>query len=219
MLHLHFYISRYPHPFPSSFPLLPYHRRRFSTNDTMSRSNVESTRYRSEQPNPFSQRQLAAAYPRPSTHGQMSQSWAHQPPSYGYPSPTNQPININNAAVYVGNLWNVTEQDLRSSFQEFGAIASIQVCPRYRCGFVAFYHWQSAETAIRQKQGSLIGNCHVRLRWRRSTSRSGPYRSDLPPPQPSQYFPPNPSFNSAAAPPTYHLPGRSGHPNFGGNLH
>ncbi|KAL1925626.1 uncharacterized protein VTP21DRAFT_509 [Calcarisporiella thermophila] len=77
---------------------------------------------------------------------------------------------IANTTVYVGGLvGQVTETDLHEFFCHFGEITNIKIPPGKGCGFVQFRHRQSAEAAIIQANGSMIGNSHhIRLSWGRA---------------------------------------------------
>ncbi|KAF9924448.1 hypothetical protein BGZ75_008752 [Mortierella antarctica] len=107
------------------------------------------------------------------------------PPSgYGYHSaaqPTspqhglNQFTDPNNTTVFVGGLSGVAHEDeLRNVFAAYGDITYVKIPPGKGCGFVQFVHRQSAEMAINQLNGYLIGNSRVRLSWGRAQTEPKP---------------------------------------------
>lgn len=76
---------------------------------------------------------------------------------------------VNNTTVFIGNLdVNITEEELRQIFLQFGEIVSVKIPPTRGCGFVQFTTRISAEEAIQKMQGATIGQQVVRLSWGRS---------------------------------------------------
>lgn len=87
------------------------------------------------------------------------------PPSQGFAS-DNDP---NNTTVFVGGLDpNVTDQDLRQVFGQFGDLVSVKIPVGKGCGFVQFTHRSCAEEAIQKLHRTVIGQQSVRLSWGRS---------------------------------------------------
>ncbi|GMP75683.1 hypothetical protein CsSME_00032680 [Camellia sinensis var. sinensis] len=60
--------------------------------------------------------------------------------------------------VFIGNLDpNVTEEELRKIFLQFGEIIYVKIPTSRGCGFVQFAARASAEEAIQRMQGTMIG--------------------------------------------------------------
>ncbi len=59
---------------------------------------------------------------------------------------------------------------LSSHFAPFGPIVYVKIPPGKGCGFVSYVHRQSAEQAISQLNGTLLGGNRVRLSWGRSNA-------------------------------------------------
>lgn len=76
---------------------------------------------------------------------------------------------LSNTTVFVGGIDSeVTDEDLRQAFAEFGEIISTKIPAGKGCGFVQFAARSSAEEAIQQMNGSVIGKQTVRLSWGRN---------------------------------------------------
>ncbi|KAF9621609.1 hypothetical protein IFM89_024555 [Coptis chinensis] len=76
---------------------------------------------------------------------------------------------ITNTTIFVGGLDpNVTEEELRQIFTQFGDLVYAKTIPGKGCGFVQFGTRQSAEVAIQRLNGTMIGQQTVRLSWGRS---------------------------------------------------
>lgn len=76
---------------------------------------------------------------------------------------------INNTTVFIGNLDpNVTEEELKQTFLQFGEIVYVKIPVSRGCGFVQYGTRASAEEAIQRMQGIVIGQQQVRLSWGRS---------------------------------------------------
>ncbi|KAI3642298.1 hypothetical protein MP228_011853 [Amoeboaphelidium protococcarum] len=96
------------------------------------------------------------------------------------------PVNDqSNTTVFVGGLTNgyVSEENLASIFAPFGPITYVKIPPGKGCGFVSYVHRQSAEQAITQLNGCLIGTNRVRLSWGRNSNGSGGTLSSFASPQ------------------------------------
>ncbi|KAB1227671.1 Polyadenylate-binding protein RBP47B' [Morella rubra] len=71
--------------------------------------------------------------------------------------------------IFVGNLDpNVTEEELKQTFLQFGDIGYVKIPAGKGCGFVQFGTRASAEEAIQKMQGKMIGQQIVRISWGRS---------------------------------------------------
>ncbi|XP_047324644.1 polyadenylate-binding protein RBP47B'-like [Impatiens glandulifera] len=93
-------------------------------------------------------------------------------PSAAY-TPTIQTVpadnDANSTTVFIGNLdVNITEEELKQFFLQFGEIVSIQIPPTRGCGFVQFTTRMFAEEAIQKMQGATIGQQAVHLSWGKS---------------------------------------------------
>ncbi|KAM7497186.1 hypothetical protein LguiA_021600 [Lonicera macranthoides] len=118
-----------------------------------------------------------------------------------YPAPVYTPPvqtipvdnDINNTTIFIGNLDpNVTEEELRQIFFQFGEIVSVKIPAARGCGFVQFGARASAEDAIQRTQGTVIGQQAVRVSWGRSpTSKqdiAGVWGQQADPSQYSAYY-------------------------------
>ncbi|VVB00738.1 unnamed protein product [Arabis nemorensis] len=78
----------------------------------------------------------------------------------------------NNATIFVGGLdADVTEEDLMQPFSQFGEVVSVKIPVGKGCGFVQYGNRQSAEDAIENLNGTVIGKNTVRLSWGRSPNK------------------------------------------------
>ncbi|XP_010926371.2 polyadenylate-binding protein RBP47 [Elaeis guineensis] len=74
-----------------------------------------------------------------------------------------------NTTVFVGGLDpNVSEEDLKQAFSQYGELASVKIPVGKQCGFVQFVHRNNAEEALQQLNGTAIGKQVVRLSWGRN---------------------------------------------------
>ncbi|KAL4320231.1 hypothetical protein GQ457_18G016580 [Hibiscus cannabinus] len=84
----------------------------------------------------------------------------------------------NNATIFVGGLdSDITDDDLRQPFSQFGEIISVKIPPGKGCGFVQFVNRKDAEEAIQSLNGTTIGSQTVRLSWGRNVG-SKQWRGD-----------------------------------------
>ncbi|XWS39975.1 hypothetical protein CRYUN_Cryun18bG0100400 [Craigia yunnanensis] len=75
----------------------------------------------------------------------------------------------NNATIFVGGLdSDVSDDDLKQPFSQFGEIISVKIPSGKGCGFVQFSNRKNAEDAIQSLNGTTIGKQTVRLSWGRS---------------------------------------------------
>ncbi|KAF9604492.1 hypothetical protein IFM89_006847 [Coptis chinensis] len=82
---------------------------------------------------------------------------------------------ITNTTIFVGGLDpNVTEEELRQIFAQFGDLVYAKTIPGKGCDFVQFGTRQSAEVAIQRLNGTMIGQQTVRLSWGRSMTAKHP---------------------------------------------
>uniref|UniRef100_A0A3Q7ESU4 RRM domain-containing protein n=2 Tax=Solanum lycopersicum TaxID=4081 RepID=A0A3Q7ESU4_SOLLC len=76
-----------------------------------------------------------------------------------------------NTTIFVGGLdSDVTDEELRQSFTQFGEVVSVKIPAGKGCGFVQFSDRSSAQEAIQKLSGAVIGKQAVRLSWGRSPS-------------------------------------------------
>ncbi|KAJ6816033.1 polyadenylate-binding protein RBP47-like [Iris pallida] len=74
-----------------------------------------------------------------------------------------------NTTVFVGGLDpNVSEDELKQAFAQYGEIASVKIPLGKQCGFVQFVNRSNAEDALLGLNGKAIGKQTVRLSWGRS---------------------------------------------------
>nr|XP_009794615.1 PREDICTED: polyadenylate-binding protein RBP47 isoform X1 [Nicotiana sylvestris] len=74
-----------------------------------------------------------------------------------------------NTTIFVGGLDSeVTDEELRQSFNQFGEVVSVKIPAGKGCGFVQFSDRSSAQEAIQKLSGAIIGKQAVRLSWGRS---------------------------------------------------
>ncbi|KAL5979771.1 Polyadenylate-binding protein rbp47b' [Asimina triloba] len=95
----------------------------------------------------------------------------YPPPTYSTPQVPAFPADtdITNTTIFVGGLDpNVTEDELRQIFVQFGELVYVKIPVGKGCGFVQFGTRASAEDAIQRLQGTIIGQQTIRLSWGRS---------------------------------------------------
>ncbi|KAK8585041.1 hypothetical protein V6N13_138982 [Hibiscus sabdariffa] len=85
-----------------------------------------------------------------------------------------------NTTIFVGGLDpNVTEEDLRQPFSQYGEIVSVKIPVGKGCGFIQFASRNNAEEALQELNGTIIGKQTVRLSWGRNPAnkqfRAGDY--------------------------------------------
>ncbi|XAR61854.1 hypothetical protein NMG60_11016388 [Bertholletia excelsa] len=74
-----------------------------------------------------------------------------------------------NTTIFVGGLDpNVTDEDLRQPFSQYGEIVSVKIPVGKGCGFVQFANRNNAEEALQKLNGTTIGKQTVRLSWGRN---------------------------------------------------
>ncbi|XP_057765944.1 polyadenylate-binding protein RBP47-like [Salvia miltiorrhiza] len=74
-----------------------------------------------------------------------------------------------NTTIFVGGLDpNVTDEDLRQPFSQYGEIVSVKIPVGKGCGFVQFASRPDAEEALQKLSGTTIGKQTVRLSWGRN---------------------------------------------------
>ncbi|KAF3623661.1 polyadenylate-binding protein RBP47 [Capsicum chacoense] len=74
-----------------------------------------------------------------------------------------------NTTIFVGGLdSDVTDEELKQSFSQFGEVVSVKIPVGKGCGFVQFSERSSAQEAIQKLNGAVIGKQAVRLSWGRS---------------------------------------------------
>ncbi|KAF5183832.1 Polyadenylate-binding protein RBP47B' [Thalictrum thalictroides] len=117
---------------------------------------------------------ISAATPKKATGFQQQYPAAKAIyPATAYTTPAVQPFpavdnDINNTTIFVGGLDpNVTDEELRQTFAQFGELVYVKIPPGKGCGFVQYGTRQSAEEAMRLN-GTMIGQQVIRLSWGRS---------------------------------------------------
>lgn len=79
-----------------------------------------------------------------------------------------------NTTLFIGGLsGNVSEAELRGLFGRFGDIVYVKIPAGKGCGFVQYMDRGSAERAMAQMHGHVIGNGAVRISWGRSSTNRG----------------------------------------------
>uniref|UniRef100_A0A2P2LNB7 Uncharacterized protein MANES_18G033900 n=2 Tax=Rhizophora mucronata TaxID=61149 RepID=A0A2P2LNB7_RHIMU len=108
---------------------------------------------------------IGAATPRKSS-GYQQQGYASNGASIqGFQSDSDS----TNTTIFVGGLDpNVTDEDLKQPFSEYGEIVSVKIPAGKGCGFVQFANRSSAEEALQKLNGTVIGKQTMRLSWGRS---------------------------------------------------
>ncbi|GLU04316.1 hypothetical protein SLE2022_214690 [Rubroshorea leprosula] len=115
---------------------------------------------------------IGAATPRKSSGyqqgGYMSNGASTQPDAVS-----------SNTTIFVGGLDpNVTDEELRQSFSQYGEIVSVKIPTGKGCGFVQFVNRKNAEEALEKLNGAVIGKQTVRLSWGRNPANKQ-FRADF----------------------------------------
>ncbi|RAL40512.1 hypothetical protein DM860_006582 [Cuscuta australis] len=112
---------------------------------------------------------IGAATPRKSA-GYQQQQHAQGGYSNGSPAHVHQSEgDSSNTTIFVGGLdENVSDEDLRQPFMQYGEIVSVKIPLRKGCGFVQYAHRHDAEEALQKLKGLVIGKQTVRLSWGRN---------------------------------------------------
>ncbi|KDO35913.1 hypothetical protein CISIN_1g029152mg [Citrus sinensis] len=113
---------------------------------------------------------IGAATPRKSSGYQQQYSSQGGYASNGAPGQGPQSEgDSSNTTIFVGGLDpNVTDEDLRQPFSQYGEIASVKIPVGKGCGFVQFANRENAEEALHKLNGTVIGKQSVRLSWGRN---------------------------------------------------
>ncbi|XP_028777074.1 polyadenylate-binding protein RBP47B-like [Neltuma alba] len=83
-----------------------------------------------------------------------------------------------NTTIFVGGLdSDISDEDLRQPFLQYGEVVSVKIPVGKGCGFVQFANRKNAEEAIQALNGTVIGKQTVRLSWGRSPGNKH-WRSD-----------------------------------------
>ncbi|XP_019443147.1 PREDICTED: polyadenylate-binding protein RBP47C'-like isoform X1 [Lupinus angustifolius] len=94
-----------------------------------------------------------------------------------------------NTTIFVGGLDpNVTDDDLRQSFSQYGEIVSVKIPVGKGCGFVQFVNRNNAEEALQKLNGTAIGKQTVRLSWGRNPANKQQFRVDFGSPWNGGYY-------------------------------
>ncbi|XP_057856484.1 polyadenylate-binding protein RBP47B' [Cryptomeria japonica] len=117
---------------------------------------------------------ISAATPKKSLTYQQQYPTAkasYQTPAYSVPPAPVLPTDddLNNTTIFVGGLDpNISEEDLKQLFGQFGELVYVKIPVGKGCGFVQFGNRVSAEEALQRVHGTVIGQQTVRLSWGRS---------------------------------------------------
>ncbi|CAG9858709.1 unnamed protein product [Phyllotreta striolata] len=85
------------------------------------------------------------------------------------------PDDLTITTLYIGNLGNLTEQDIRDHFYQYGEIRSVSLVPKQQCAFVQYTTRAAAESAAEKTFNKLIlGGRRLTIKWGRSQGRTGP---------------------------------------------
>ncbi|KEH40058.1 polyadenylate-binding protein RBP47C [Medicago truncatula] len=104
---------------------------------------------------------IGAATPRKSS--------GHQPGGQSNGTSSQSEADSTNTTIFVGGLdSNVTDEDLKQTFSQYGEIASVKIPVGKGCGFVQFANRNNAEEALQKLNGTMIGKQTVRLSWGRN---------------------------------------------------
>lgn len=77
--------------------------------------------------------------------------------------------------LYIGNLGNLTEQNIRDYFYQFGEIRSVSLVAKQQCAFVQYTTRTAAEAAAEKTFNKLIlSGRRLTIKWGRSQGRTGP---------------------------------------------
>ncbi|KAF5471218.1 hypothetical protein F2P56_011671 [Juglans regia] len=138
---------------------------------------------------------ISAATPKKTTTVQpYTAAKAYPVPVYTTPVPMlPADYDANNTTIFVGNLDpNVSEEELKQTFLQFGEIVYVKIPVGKGCGFVQFGTRASAEDAIQKMQGKMIGQQIVRISWGRSPTAKqeipGSWGQQVDPSQWSAYY-------------------------------
>ncbi|KHN12758.1 Polyadenylate-binding protein RBP47C [Glycine soja] len=93
-----------------------------------------------------------------------------------------------NTTIFVGGLDpNVSDEDLRQPFSQYGEIVSVKIPVGKGCGFVQFANRNNAEEALQKLNGTTIGKQTVRLSWGRNPANKQ-FRMDFGSPWTGAYY-------------------------------
>ncbi|PPD84014.1 hypothetical protein GOBAR_DD19060 [Gossypium barbadense] len=119
---------------------------------------------------------IGAATPRKSSGYQQQYSSQGGYASNG--SSTQSDGDSSNTTIFVGGLDpNVTEEDLRQPFSQYGELVSVKIPVGKGCGFVRFANRNNAEEALQKLNETNIGKQTVRLSWGRNPANKQ-FRAD-----------------------------------------
>ncbi|KAJ8762397.1 hypothetical protein K2173_007557 [Erythroxylum novogranatense] len=119
---------------------------------------------------------IGAATPRKSSAYQQAGGYASNGAStQGFQSDGDS----TNTTIFVGGLDpNVTDEDLKQPFSQYGEIVSVKIPVGKGCGFVQFANRSNAEEALQKLNGTVIGKQTVRLSWGRNPANKQ-FRADF----------------------------------------
>lgn len=82
----------------------------------------------------------------------------------------NDPNDPNNTTLYIAGIDNIDEIEIERCFQVFGKIVYVKIPTGKKCAFVQFLNRIDAENAMREMNGTVIGNHRVRVLWGKSNN-------------------------------------------------
>ncbi|XP_031125449.1 polyadenylate-binding protein RBP47-like isoform X1 [Ipomoea triloba] len=131
---------------------------------------------------------IGAATPRKSSGYQMQHGaqggYVNGSPARGSQSDGDS----TNTTIFVGGLDpNVSDEDLRQPFLQYGEVVSVKIPVGKGCGFVQFANRNDAEEALEKLKGLVIGKQTVRLSWGRNPANRQS-RSDFVSPWTGPYY-------------------------------
>ncbi|KAJ6954981.1 polyadenylate-binding protein RBP47-like [Populus alba x Populus x berolinensis] len=128
---------------------------------------------------------IGAATPRKSSGYQQKGGYASNgASSQGFQSDGDS----SKATIFVGGLDpNVTDEDLKHPFSQYGEIVSVKIPVSKGCGFVQFANRNNAEEALQKLNGTVIGKQTVRLSWGRNPANKQ-HRADFSSPWNGAYY-------------------------------
>lgn len=78
----------------------------------------------------------------------------------------------NNTTIFVGGIdSDVSDEDIRQPFSQYGEVVSVKIPVGKGCAFVQFANRKNAEDALQNLNGIVIGKQTVRLSWGRSPNK------------------------------------------------
>lgn len=138
---------------------------------------------------------ISAATPKKTTTFQQPYAApkAAFPPVYTTPAVQTPPpveTDANNTTIFIGGLDpNVSEEELRQIFAQFGELVYVKIPSGKGCGFVQFGTRPPAEEAMQRMNGTMIGQQPIRISWGKNmtTKQDQPGAAWAQPTDPNQW--------------------------------